>query len=120
MKIVTWNVNGIRTRIFDSLDKATYEKTMRELNRTYKQTIKTDKSIKTVQVHNRPIRDNSSLKNLLENNIDFICLQETRCDIESSKILQIEGYESIFNESKLDGARQAKRYSGTCIYYKVE
>lgn len=112
MKIATWNVNGIRSRIFDSLDNSTYEKALRELKRACKQAGNEE------QTHYRTIRNNSSLDNLLSYDIDFLCFQETRCSVEASEVLKIDGYKSVFNESKLIGARQAQRYSGTCIYYK--
>lgn len=114
MKIATWNVNGIRTRIFDSLNNSNYEKAQRELKRACKQAGNNNETFY------RKIRDNSSLDNLLKYNIDFLCFQETRCSVEASELLKIDGYKSIFNESKLTGARQAQRYSGTCIYYKEQ
>lgn len=114
MKIATWNVNGIRTRIFDPLDNANYERTLRELKRAGKQAGITN------ETYYRTVRVNSSLYNLLSYDIDFICFQETRCSVEASELLKIDGYKSIFNESKLTGARQAQRYSGTCIFYKGE
>ena len=107
MKVATWNVNGIRTRIFDSLDNANYEKTQRSLKK------------QTGSCNNyRKILPSSSLENLLKYDIDFLCFQETRCSIELSNSLKIDNYKSVFNESKLTGARQAQRYSGTCIFYK--
>lgn len=95
-KLVTWNVNGIRSRIFDN---------------------KTSVEAKNKQ---RNILDNSSLFNLLKEEPDFISLQETRCSTSMKDLLKINGYNSIFNESKLAGARGPGRYSGTAIYYKKE
>ena len=109
MKFVSWNVNGIRSRIFDNISSTAYDKVYRDM-----------KKLASTETITRHIHDESSLKHLLNENPDFICLQETRCSVEKSDNLKIPGYTSIFNESKLDGARQANRYSGTCIYYKSE
>ena len=54
--IITWNVNGIRSRIFDN------------------------KASTTCKKMSRVLQDDSSLSMLLKiNPIDFICFQETRC-----------------------------------------
>ena len=95
MKIVSWNVNGIRSRIF---------------NEKISSKLKKDEKI-------FPMED-SALQELLKHCPDIICIQETRCSISKSKMLCVPGYSSFFNESKLDGARSSDRYSGTCIYYK--
>ena len=95
MKTITWNVNGIRTRIFS--------------NKMSGQNAKLN--------HITPEND-SPIFNLLKHDPDFICLQETRCSVENGEKFHIDNYESIFNESKKDGARDANRYSGTCIFYK--
>ena len=95
MKVVSWNVNGIRSRVFN-------ENVSSKLK-------KNDKLFPT---------DGSAIKVLLKHEPDIICIQETRCSIAKSEILCIPGYKSFFNESKLAGARAADRYSGTCIFYK--
>lgn len=96
MKFITWNVNGIRTRIFD--------------NNTAAQNVKQE----TINV-----AENSPMFNLLkDHDPDFICFQETRCSVENGKKFKIEGYNSIFNQSNGSNARDANRYSGTCIFYK--
>ena len=96
LKIITWNVNGIRARIFDNMT--------------------------STEAKNNPrtITENSSMFNLLKEDPDFICLQETKCPAETNTKMQINGYLSIFNQSKLEGARSASRYSGTAIYYKTK
>ena len=95
LNLVTWNVNGIRTRIFDN-NKST-----------------------TCKLNNKSVQQDSSLFNLLQmTNADFLCFQETRCSVLNGKCLNIEDYISIFNESKEDGARSSNRYSGTAMYIK--
>ena len=101
--IVTWNINGIRSRIFNNKTSAQLPK-----NKYYLP------------------EKNSSMSNLIkETNPDIICLQETRCNIETGKLAIINGYNSYFNCSKLTDARGPNRYSGTAIYskqvpYKIE
>jgi len=97
LNIVTWNVNGIRSRIFNN---------------------KTCSQLKKNKYFSPEI--NSSIYNLIdETNPDIICLQETRCSEYIGKLATIAGYNSYFNESKLDGARSCNRYSGTAIYSKL-
>jgi exodeoxyribonuclease-3 len=96
MKLITWNVNGIRTKIFN-------EKSSSQISKL--------SCIKP--------SDGSPIYNLLSNHDpDFICLQETRCSIATGEKFKIDGYKSVFNESKSTGARDANRYSGTCVFYK--
>lgn len=96
MKFITWNVNGIRTKIFNDKSAAQVSKLS--------------------QV--KPSEE-SPINNILTRyNPDFICLQETRCSISNGEKFKIDGYKSVFNESKSAGARDANRYSGTCIFYK--
>ena len=97
MKIVTWNVNGIRSRVFN--DKI---------------------SSKIKKNENLYPTDGSAIQDLLKHGPDIICIQETRCSIAKSNIINIPGYKSFFNESKLEGARASDRYSGTCIFYKED
>jgi exodeoxyribonuclease-3 len=96
LKVITWNVNGIRSRIFN--DKISSK-------------LKKDTTME--------IQENSPIDILIkEEDPDIICLQETRCSVAISKNFEIPGYKSYFNESKSTGARAPERYSGTCIFYK--
>ena len=95
MKVITWNVNGIRTRIFNK--KACSQSSKME---------------------NIFPDEDSPMYNLITKDPDFICLQETRCSTVNGSKFKIEGYESVFNQSDNVGAREANRYSGTCIFYK--
>jgi exodeoxyribonuclease-3 len=96
LKVVSWNVNGIRSRIFtDKIASQLKKNTLIE------------------------IQEKSPIDILIRNhNPDIICLQETRCSIAISENFKIPGYKSYFNESKSSGARAPERYSGTCIFYK--
>jgi len=96
LKILTWNVNGIRSRIFN-------EKISSKLKKNAIIDIQEKSPIDTI---------------LNEQDPDIICLQETRCSIAISENFKIPGYKSYFNESKSIGARAPERYSGTCIFYK--
>jgi exodeoxyribonuclease-3 len=96
MKIITWNVNGIRSRIFNEQISSKLKK-------------------------NEVIcpQESSPMKKLIDDySPDVICIQETRCGLENAKKISIPGYKSLFNESKLDGARAADRYSGTAVFYR--
>ena len=96
LKVITWNVNGIRSRIFN--DKI---------------------SSKLKKGASMEIQEKSPIDILMkEQDPDIICLQETRCSIAISENFKIPGYKSYFNESKSIGARAPERYSGTCIFYK--
>ena len=97
LSIVTWNINGIRSRIFNNKTSTQLPK-----NKYYSP------------------EENSSMSNLIkETNADIICLQETRCDVQTGKLAVIDGYNSYFNCSKLTDARGPNRYSGTAIYTKL-
>lgn len=97
LNVVTWNVNGIRSRVFND-----------------KISIKLKKNISYYP------EENSAMSNLIkETNADIICLQETRCDKANGKLAIIDGYNSYFNCSKLVDARGPNRYSGTAIYTKI-
>lgn len=97
LNIVTWNVNGIRSRVFNNKVSSQMPK-----NKYYSP------------------KDGSSMENLIkETNADIICLQETRCDQINGKLALIDGYNSYFNQSKLSDARGPNRYSGTAIYTKI-
>jgi len=99
MKIVTWNVNGIRSRIFNS---------------------KSSTNLKKINQKDL-LEENSSMYNMIyKYDPDIICLQETRISVENSNMFKLNGYFQYFNESKLEGARDANRYSGTAIYTRYE
>lgn len=96
IKVVTWNINGIRSRIFNNKTSAQLKK-----NETFYPESK------------------SPMSNLIEiTNADIICLQETRCSKDIGKLALLDGYNSYFNNSKLTDARGPNRYSGTAIYSK--
>lgn len=96
MKIITWNVNGIRSRIF---------------NEKISSKLKKNELISPEEF--------SPIKKLIDENCpDVICIQETRCGIKNSEKISIPGYRSFFNESKMTDARSADRYSGTAVFYK--
>uniref|UniRef100_A0A6C0LIG9 Endonuclease/exonuclease/phosphatase domain-containing protein n=1 Tax=viral metagenome TaxID=1070528 RepID=A0A6C0LIG9_9ZZZZ len=97
LSIVTWNINGIRSRVFNNKISAQLQK-----NKYYSP------------------EEFCSMYNLIkETNADIICLQETRCDVQTGKLAVIDGYNSYFNCSKLTDARGPNRYSGTAIYTKL-
>jgi len=96
-RIITWNVNGIRSRIFNNKICAQLKK-----NTEYYP------------------EEESAMYNLIKgHNPDIVCLQETRCDENNGKLACINGYHSYFNSSKLTDARGPNRYSGTAIYSKI-
>tara|TARA_B100000035_G_C21031842_1_gene568921 strand:- start:1700 stop:2560 length:861 start_codon:yes stop_codon:yes gene_type:complete len=98
MKIITWNVNGIRSRIF---------------NENISSKLKKSEFIFPEEA--------SPIKKLIDDySPDILCIQETRCSIKNSEKITIPGYKSFFNESKMSDARAADRYSGTAIFYREE
>ena len=97
LSIVTWNINGIRSRVFNNKTSTQLPK-----NKYFSP------------------EENCSMYNLIkETNADIICLQETRCNTQIGKLALIDGYNSYFNSSKLTDARGPNRYSGTAIYTKL-
>lgn len=101
INIVTWNVNGIRSRVFNNKISSSLPK---------------NKEIS--------LEDDSAMFNLLQQyNPDIICFQETRCDENNGNLLKLSNcnnYNKYFNSSKLEGARSANRYSGTAIFTKIK
>lgn len=93
MKVLTWNVNGIRSRIFN-------DKTSAQIG-------------KVKDIH---IQEDSPMSQILELNPDIITLQETRCDSQQGARFKIPGFKSFFNESKETEHRGPNRYSGTCLF----
>ena len=100
MKIISWNVNGIRSNILDFTKAA--NKKPRKLDST------------------------SALAFLLKKyNPDIICFQETRLGENNYKLFSDESVTSIFpyqywSSAKKTGARSGNRYSGTSIWSTTE
>ena len=96
LKIVSWNVNGLRTRIIDDKDAKQF-------------------NTKTT------IESNSHLGKLVnEYNPDIICFSETRCSLDTTTKFQIPGYFCYYNSSGLIGARAGNRYSGVGVWTKIK
>lgn len=96
LKIVSWNVNGLRTRIIDN---------------------KESKDFKTKTI----IEGDSHLGNLVNDfNPDIICFQETRCGQLNTDKFEIQDYHRFYNSSELTGARSGDRYSGVAIWSKIK
>ena len=93
MKIVSWNINGIRSNIICD------GKFSGRLNEYPK----------------------SNLKNLIDkHNPDIICFQETKCGLDTGEKINVEMYPyRYWNESKGEGKR-GKGYSGTAIWSKIK
>ena len=96
VKIVSWNVNGIRSNIF-------CEGSFKKSKKIYKEFTE------------------CNLKNLIEKyNPDIICFQETKCSEEIAKQFQFAEYPfKYWNESKGEKHR-GTGYSGTSIWSKIE
>ena len=96
VKIVSWNVNGIRSNIFCEGSLKKNKKVYTELNA-------------------------SNLKILVdEYKPDIICFQETKCSEEIAKQFQFSEYPyKYWNESKGEKHR-GPGYSGTSIWSKIE
>lgn len=96
VKIVSWNVNGIRSNILCEGSLKKNKKVYTELS-------------------------NCNLKNLIETyNPDIICFQETKCSEEIAKQFQFPEYPfKYWNESKGEKHR-GPGYSGTSIWSKIE
>jgi len=96
VKIVSWNVNGIRSNIFCEGSFKKNRKVYKELNA-------------------------SNLKILVdEYQPDIICFQETKCSEEIAKQFQFSEYPyKYWNESKGEKHR-GPGYSGTSIWSKIE
>ena len=96
VKIVSWNVNGLRTRIVDHLESKQFSK-------------KTQ------------IYSTSHLGKLIEEfDPDIICFGETRCNSQLMEQFEIPGFYRYSSSSELDGARSGNRYSGTAIWTKLK
>ena len=100
MKVISWNVNGIRSNIVD-FTKASNKKT-------------------------RKLETASALGFLLKKyEPDIICFQETRLGENNYKLFNDDSITSIFpyqywSSAKKTGARSGNRYSGTSIWSKTK
>lgn len=93
MKIITWNVNGIRSVM------------CKEKNGTK---------------HAKPIVNNVVSTLLAEQNPDVLCLQEIKCgvDVKIAETLDIKGLG--YNHISINCSKARKGYSGVCIISKDE
>lgn len=95
MRIVTWNVNGLRSGILSC-------------KKWGKSTCYTELEV------------GSSIHTLITTyNPDIICLQEIKCDDTCTRNIQIPGYYIFWNPSRGEGVRTGNRYSGTALLTKV-
>jgi exodeoxyribonuclease-3 len=95
VRIVTWNVNGLRSFIVDNESSARFK-------------------------GKREIKRESNLGTLIgEYNPDILCFQETRCTEEMGEQFAIEGYHKYFSSSEGSGGRAGNRYSGVAIWSKI-
>lgn len=93
MKIISWNVNGIRSRIFNDM---------------------TSTQIKNYKIIKHDAC--SPMQEILDLKPDIICLQETRCDEINGDKFKIDNFKSFFNPSKEKDHRGPNRYSGTAVF----
>ncbi len=96
LKIVSWNVNGIRTRILS------------------------EKPFSKCKLGFQKIDPISNLgKIVTKYNPDILCFQETRCDEKIWGCINIHGYYQYWNCSKKKGAR-GSGYAGTSVWTKIK
>lgn len=99
MKIISWNVNGIRSNIVDSKTSA-YKKT-------------------------RVIEEGSALDRIIKlHDPDVICFQETRLGPDLYALFESDDIKSQFpyqywSSSKGEKSRSGNRYSGTAVWSKI-
>lgn len=100
MKIISWNVNGIRSNVVDFT--------------------------KSVNKKPRKLDNGSALGFLIKKyDPDIICFQETRLGKDNYKLFKDDSIISLFpyqywSSAKKTGARSGNRYSGTAIWSKIE
>ena len=88
LRVATWNVNGLRSYIFDHLPSSKYD-------------LKTE------------IHPESNLAELIrEWSPNLICFQETRCGTELLQKIQLPEWKLYNSSSQGIGARSQDRYSG--------
>lgn len=97
VKITSWNVNGLRTRIVDNLDASQFRE---------KTEIVTD----------------SNLGELIEEfDPDILCFTETRCSLMTAQKFNIPGYYKYYNSSRsLEKGRSGDRYSGVAVWTRLK
>lgn len=93
MRVVTWNVNGIRS----------------VLSKT-----------KNGEKHSKPIKNNVVRVLLEELHPDVLCLQEVKCspDVDVEQMLDLNGLG--YNFCTMNCATVRKGYSGTCVISKIK
>lgn len=101
-KIVSWNVNGIRSNVLSN--NAITKGELLRLNITQ---------------HSDPKTNLGSL--LEEYQPDVVCFQETKCDHITYNNIKLKNYPyQYWNSSKSEGARSGSRYSGTSVWSKIK
>jgi len=96
LKILSWNVNGIRSRVVSH------------------------QKYKKCQILSEIEPESNLGVMVVKHNPDIICLQETRCDEKISGCIQIDGYYQYWSCSQGSGARSGARYSGVTLWTKTE
>lgn len=96
LKVVTWNVNGLRTYIVDNLASNKFK-------------TKTE------------ITNDSNLYQLIQQvDPNIICFQETRCSLEKMGQFQVPGWSVYSSSSQGEKGRSGDRYSGVSIWVKED
>lgn len=97
VKITSWNVNGLRTRIIDDKDASQFQE-------------------KTV------IEKESNLGQLIDEfDPDILCFTETRCSLATTKKFNNLGYYQYYNSSSsLLKGRTGDRYSGVAVWSRIK
>lgn len=96
IRISSWNVNGIRSYIFNNYPSSKF-KNISEIDK------------------------DSNLNHLISiTNSNIICFQETRCGLEKINNIKIDGWKIYSSSSEGSGARSKDRYSGVAILVKDE
>ena len=94
IKIVTWNVDGIRSRIFDKYNDIEFKKT---------------------KLNKRKVVKNSPLDYLISLNPDIICIQETKCQDKHINKFKFPGeYKYVYHNCHY------KSYAGVMIISKIK